>query len=81
MPRLRAIYAWHTRCLPASHAACRRGPPASHKAGLFQWLCQCAECKRVGVVQAWPTCGPPVAHPWPTHGPGVAQAWAGPLPG
>ena len=80
MPGLRADYAWHARCLPASHATHRRRAGVAHPHTRKQDCSSgCAWAMgglRVGHGQAWPTRGPPVVHPWPRRGP--VLGWATP---
>ena len=80
MPSLHADYAWHARCLPPSYATRRRGPPASHEEGLFQWLRACAELQarwmRAGLAHPWFIRDPPMAQAWPRQRTGLG--WAPP---
>ena len=59
MPGLRANYAWHARCLPASHAAHRLRAGMAHPHPMKQdWSSGCA----------WAMGGSPIAQAWPLPG-------------
>ena len=80
MPGLRADYPWHARCLPAAHAAHRRGAGVAHphptKQDCSSGCAHAPSGKRVGGGQAWPTRGPPMAYLWPRRRTGLG--WAPP---